>query len=190
MAKLKQTNAYLMRLSIVATVFILLYWVWMLYITQSAAPPNTYKQQELIQSIEVQTAYHRGTDKAYIITQNNCYIMDLGWRDATRSYEFAQAIQTSSEAVTMTIWEHVPKYFFDLRVGIGAVQQIVDLRDDSTIYWNIEKHNDYQQRERIAGSIAGVFLLLFVVVLDYFIWHKMGIKFDSLFCMKRKGKRR
>lgn len=186
----KQTNVRLMRLSIAATALILFYWVWMLYITQSAAPSNTYEWQESVQSIEVQPAYHRGTDKAYIVTQNHCYMLDLGWRDAARSYELAQAIRTSSEAVTMTVWEHVPKYFFDFRVGIGAVHQIVDLRDDTNIYWNIEKHNDYQRRERIAGSMAGVFLLLVVVGLDYFVWYKMGIKFDVLFCMKRKGKHR
>jgi len=145
------------------TLLMLFYWAWLFYMTQSATEANTYKRCETIIDVEIRLASHRGSDKLYIISQNQCYMLDTGWRNKDKSYELAENLIFGGQDCTITIWKHIPKSLFDIRENSVQVYQVVDLRNDSVIYWDIESHNNYQKTERIAGIIAGAFFSVLAV---------------------------
>lgn len=170
MKKVKK-HANLTLTSILTTLLVLFYWVWLFYMTQSATPSNTYQSQEIICEVKIKPAYHRGKDKLYIFTQDNCYMLDTGWRNEDSSHQLAEYILSSDEAITVTFWEHFPKRLLDSNNDTNKVQQVVDLRNDCNVYWDLSEHNNYQQRERISGIIAGFFISIIVATFDFFVWY-------------------
>ena len=152
-----------------ATLFLALYWIWLLYITQPATENNTYKFSKPITDIEINLAYHRGTDKLYIISQDHCYMIDTGWRNEEKSSTLAQSILADEQKYTITVWDHAPKSLFDIKGNNVSVRQVVDLRNDGNVYWNISNHNNYQRTERITGVILGVFFSAITAIFDFFV---------------------
>ena len=96
-------------------------------------------------------------------------MLNLGWRNEVRSYKFAEKIQTSNETVFITVWDHFPRDIGEAIVFGTKVQQVVDLRSDDVVFWDIEKHNDYQSRERLFGIIAGVLLSVVLIVFGFLV---------------------
>ena len=146
---------------ITATIVVLVYWIWMLHVTQLATNANTVQRQEKISDVKIQLAHHRGTDKLRVFTSNGDYILDTGWRNNAKSSNLANQLLNSNSFVTITIWNHFPKWIMDSSNPL-QVQQIVDIRSNSEVYWDIATHNNYQQSERISGCITGFFLLIMI----------------------------
>jgi len=160
-----------------AALFVLLYWVWLFYMTQPATERNTYKCSEAIIDVEIYLAPHRGSDKLYMISQNHCYMIDTGWRNENKSNELAENILSGGENHIITLWKHIPKSLVDARGNGVWVYQAVDVRDNEEIYWNIESHNSFQKSERIVGIVTGAFLSVVTVI------------FDLLFCCPLRKKK-
>lgn len=165
--KKRRKNKVLMRISLVATILGLFYWVWMFYVTQPATDSNTYHRSETITDVELQLAHHRGSDKLYLISADYCYLLDTGWRNREKTSQLAESILSSGESVSITIWEHIPKQVFDIYGKSFKVYQAVDVISGEDTYWDVVVHNDYQRTERISGIIAGIFLSVVVVALHF-----------------------
>lgn len=164
-------------IAIVFTLLVLFYWVCMFYVTQSATQSNTYKCSEKIVDVEIKYAHHRGNDKLYIITEkNDVYMLNMGWRNENKSYELAKKILYSNKNCTLTVWKRFGIDLFSI-FGLGEINlqlcKVVDLRNDTDIYWDIENHNSFQKSERVFGIIGGVFLSIIAIGIDVLvIWEK------------------
>ena len=157
----------LLLVSVFITACMVVFWVWMLHVTQPATASNTYYHQERISEVEIRAVSHRGNDKLYIFTQSNHYMLDTGWQNQEKSKELANKILSINAPVTVTVWEHFPKWFRD-PIGISwNVEQVVDLRSDSGIYWDILTHNKLQRRERTSGIVSGIIFSVIIVLYDF-----------------------
>lgn len=152
-----------------AIFLLLVYWVWMFYSTQSATKQNTYKCSETVIDIDVRLASHRGSDKLYLVTKNNRYMLDTGWRDEIKSHNLAKNILSCNQNHEMIVWKHMPKNLSDAKTTGWQVYQVVDLRCDECTYWNITNHNSFQKVERITGIVAGVFLSIITTTFNFFV---------------------
>ena len=161
----------LLLVSVFITAGMVVYWVWMFHVTQSATSYNTYYRQEKISEIKIRAASHRGNDKLYVFTQSNHYMLDTGWQNQAKSKELANSILSTNDPITVTVWKHFPKWFRDPPGVSWKVEQIVDLRSDSDIYWDILKHNEFQQRERVFGIVFGVIISMIIVLFDFIVCH-------------------
>lgn len=146
---------------------LIIYWVWMLYTTQAADASNTYQIQEEITAVNIRRAVHRGSDTLYISTPSYCYKIDTGWQNESMSNSLAQSILSTAGPLTITIWERYPIHVFDTVDSDCKVRQIVDLRNEISVYWDILEHNRYQKHERIVGAIAGIFISIISAI---FLW--------------------
>lgn len=161
-------------------VFLLLfYWGWLFYITQPATLSNTYIKYEKVIGIETRLAHHRGIDKLFVISEENSYLLNTGWRDENKTTALAEDILDNANDCTLIIWEHIPKNFFEIQGNDVKVYQVIDLRNSSNVFIDIENHNNFQKTERIAGIIAGVFLTTIVATFNFFV-----------FCSTRKSRPR
>ena len=167
MKKSKKTSK-LMIISGMITLLVLLYWIWLFYMTQPATEANTYHRNETITDIDVRLAYHRGSDKLYLISTDHCYMLDTGWQNKNKTYELAEKILANDQRISVTVWKHLPRNLFDINRKGFEVYQVVALRNKTSIYWDFTNHNDYQRTERIVGTIAGIFLSVVVVTFDLF----------------------
>ena len=156
--------------SVVSFVAISLLWAWLIYITQPASPHNSYQCNEYIEAVEVFFAYHRGTDKVLVCTNNGSYLLDTGWRNQQKTISLANQLQSITKNVKITIWEHVPKHISNPTTSLFWEKQVVDIRTDTTVYWSISAHNTYQHRERISAIILGSGLTIIVLVVLSVIW--------------------
>lgn len=163
----KKVNKRRVPISLIALFLLLVYWVGLFYMTQPATDLNTSQLEEYIVDVEITYAYHRGTDKLYIYSGENCYMLDTGWSNEAKSNKLAEKLLSSEEKITVTFWEHFPNIFSSRTENFLSVKQVTDLRSDKSVYWNIENHNSYQQRGRIAGAIAGAFFSAFAFVVFY-----------------------
>ena len=146
---------------------VLLWWVWMFCVTQPATSVNTYNCQAESITVEAKFAAHRGTDKLYIITENGTtYMLDTTWQNTNKTKGLAERIQSAQTPVTMTVWEHYPKWIFDSPDAFWSVKQVVNLSNRDNVYWEIEEHNKYQKSERFFGIIGGVFLSIITIGID------------------------
>ena len=66
---------------------------------------------------------------------------------------------------------------FDLGEVNVQLCQVVDLRDDTDIYWDIKNYNSSQNGSRVFGIIGGVFLSIITIAIDSLViltWGKTG----------------
>lgn len=169
MKKSKKTTGNL-ALIIILTVLVLLYWAWLFYMTQPATISNTNKHHINIIDIKVQVASHRGNDKLFILSNDCTFMLDTGWQNKDKSYQLAEHILADEELLTITVWKHFPMNIFSIYDESFITYQVIDLRSESNVYWNITNHNQRQKSERIVGTIAGLFLSSFAVVFNFFIY--------------------
>lgn len=152
-----------------AIFLLLVYWVWMFYSTQSATEQNTYKCSETVIDIDIRLASHRGSDKLYIVTEHNRYMLDTGWRNKIKSHDLAKNILARDQDYEMIVWKHIPKHLSEAKATGLQVYQVVDLKCDEYTYWDITSHNSFQKVERITGIIAGVFLSIVTTTFNFFV---------------------
>ena len=171
--------------NIVVIFLILFYWVWLFLVTPQATDHNTVELQKTISDVQIFYASHRGTDQLLLFCENECYLLDTGLRNQEKTLNLANRIK--DKPATVTVWEHIPKNFFDtLKVGSFSVKQVVDFRVNGETYWNIEDHNVYQSRERTAGIIGGLFVTVVALAVLYLLYAGKSRKF--LLKILRKGK--
>lgn len=168
--KKQKTKLKLCWICLLSVLSLLLYWVWLLNVTQSATSNNTYQCQESEYAVEIRLAYHRGSDKLFILTQNGRYMLDTGWANENKTNELAERLRAANQPVTLTVWEHFPKWIFDLDAGSFKVRQIVDIRNNSNVFWDIDEHNSYQQNERISGMVVGVVFSPIIMLFVFINW--------------------
>lgn len=145
---------------------IIYYWIWMLYTTQPATDNNTYKQAVFIQDIEINYAYHRGNDRINIISNDNSYILVANWRNENKTNTFVEELLTENDKVSITVWKHIPPTIPSFIKNGFSVLQIVDLRAENNIYFDIVEYNSSQTIERICGIIGGFFLTLVILIFN------------------------
>ena len=168
------------------TFLVVLFWVWLFYVTQPATESNTYKIDEKIEDIEIRFASHRGSDKLYLLSQNHCYMLDTGWSNKDKTNELASAI-LSSDDFMVTVWKHLPKSLFEMKGNSVYVYQVVDLRNNRNIYWDITTHNIFQRSERIVGTVIAILLSIITTIFDVFVF--LGAHGESrgrFYCLLRK----
>lgn len=145
---------------------VIYYWIWMLYTTQPATDSNTYKQEVFIQDFEISYAYHRGNDRINIISNDNSYILVANWRNKNKTDSFIKELLTENDEVSITVWKHtsptIPSF---IKNGFNVLQ-IVDIRTENNIYFNIADYNNSQAIERICGVIGGAFLTLVILIFN------------------------
>ena len=175
--------------SAIWSVLVLLWWVWLFCVTQPATAVNTYNCQTESITVEAKFAAHRGTDKLYISTENGTtYMLDTMWRNDNKTKALAERILSADKPITMTVWEHYPKWILDSPDTLWSVKQVVNLSNRDNVYWEIAEHNKYQKSERIFGIVIGVFLTAFVGCFDYLVCisDKNISKWFSRFRRRRK----
>ncbi len=145
---------------------IIYYWIWMFYTTQPATDSNTYKQDVFIHDIEISYAYRRGNDRINIISSDNSYILFTNWRNKNKTNTFIEELLSENDEVSITVWKHTPITIRSLVENGIYVLQIVDIRTEKNIYFDVADYNSNQKIERICGVIAGVFLTLVVLVFN------------------------
>ena len=96
-------------------------------------------------------------------------MLDTGWRDEVKSHNLANELRAIDTIITITVWEHVPKWILDSKNPF-KVCQAVDLRDTNNVYWDISTHNEYQQIERTSGSIVGITFSVILLAFVFFSW--------------------
>jgi len=157
------------------TLLVLFYWSWMFYMTQRATEVNTYSCCEKIIDVKINFAHHRGNDKLYIITENHSYMLDTGWRNENKSYKLSKNILSTNQNCTLTVWRHFPKSLFDFKKSNVHLYQVVDLRNDTDIYWDITNHNSIQKKERTFGILGGIFLSIIVISINALVIHLRSV---------------
>ena len=164
------------------SVLVLFWWIWLFCVTPTANSVNTYDCQMESITVEAKFAAHRGTDKLYISTENGTtYMLDTMWRNDNKTKGLAERIQSAEMPITMTVWEHYPKWIFDSPDTLWNVKQVVNLSNRDNVYWEIEEHNKYQKSERFLGIVIGVFFTVVVCLFDFLVWvsHKKRIRKKS-----------
>ena len=136
----------------------LLYLVWMLYITQSGTDMNTYKTS--VNFTEYNTIEWGYSD--YLYLNDDTYMMFFGSNKNPESVKvLGEDLVSASGEVEITVWERSPRWFIDaVKSDNLKVKQIVDIRDNTTVYYDISEHNDFQHEERVYGIILFVFVFL------------------------------
>ena len=136
----------------------LLYLVWMLYITQSGTDMNTYKTS--VNFTEYNTIEWGYSD--YLYLNDDTYMMFFGSNKNPESVKvLGEDLVSASGEVEITVWERYPRWVIDaIKSDSFRVSQLVDARDNTTVYYDISEHNNFQHRERVSGIILFVFVFL------------------------------
>ncbi len=144
----------------------LLYLVWMLYITQYATDSNTYKTN--VSFTESNTIGWGHTD--YLYLNDDTYMMFFGSNKNPESVKvLGEDLVSASGEVEITVWERYPRWFIDaVKSDNLKVKQIVDIRDNTTVYYDISEHNSFQHSERVSGLI--MFVFVFIIALGWMIF--------------------
>lgn len=171
-------------------ILLLLYWIWMFYMTQTATSANTYQTNEVIVDVKIHPFIHRGTSKIYLYTNDNRYMIEAAKRTNDECYDLADKILSSDEKLTLTVWEHVPKSIFHSSHNMLKVKQIVVLQIGNEIYFDIPEHNEYQKEQRIYGVIAGIFLTVTIVPFSVLMWEVTRKKFRGKSALRKAAKRK
>lgn len=175
-------------------VFLILFFGVVGVIFLSGSPPatehNTYTQNEIIEDVKIKCLYHRGVDKVYLFSKDHRYIIHTRWRDEDKTNELAEQILSSEPEFTITVWKHFTTNIPSIIDNGGWTYQVVDLRNDTDVYWNIEDHNRYQKKEGRITLILGIPLFIFFEgSLLYIMWKWRDYYFSDYYYLKRKKKK-
>ncbi|MBE6808616.1 MAG: hypothetical protein E7524_04005 [Ruminococcaceae bacterium] len=171
--KNKRNNTKIIYGCILTLLIIVIYWLWLFYTTQLSTVSNTYECKKSITNVKVHLAAHRGTDKLFIYTNENSYILETGWRNEDKTQKLAKQLLSIKEEVIFTVQKYIPKSIFDYNFKFDVSEQIIDMRNNAQIYYDILDYNSFQRRERTSGIIFGavfspivftfvIFILLFL----------------------------
>ena len=143
----------------------LLYLVWMLYNTQYASESNTYKTN--VSFTEYNTIEWGHSD--YLYLNDDTYMMFFGFNKNKESVEvLGEDLVSASGEVEITVWERYPRWVIDaIKSDSFRVSQLVDARDNTTVYYDISEHNSFQHSERVFGLI--MFVFVFIIALGWII---------------------
>ncbi len=122
-----------------------------LYITQQVSDVNTYKILSSVESATIESRFLSKVDERRIIIYINGdpYLIDLeGKYSKKQTYELYNQLTENNGSIKFTVWSRYPKYAFD-----RYVNEIVDIRDKSEIYYNYLDFNKKQRSLRIMGII-------------------------------------
>lgn len=146
---------------------IIYYWIWMFYITQPATDKNTYKQDVFIQDIEINYAiFSKGKDSINIITDDDSYLLFMDWRNEEKTNAFVEKLLFDKSEISITVWKHLPATISNVTKNKSSVLQIIDLRTEDNIYFDIADFSKSQTIERFCGTIGGVFLTFVVLIFN------------------------
>ena len=184
MAKSTKTKSNKFLKNILIALVIVFYWIWLFYTTQPSTDNNTYKQKIFIEDIEINYAYRRGNDRINITTADNSYILFANWRNEKKTNAFVEELISENNEISIIVWKHTPTTIRSLVKNNFSVLQIVDLRTNDNIYYDVTDFNNNQSIERICGVIGGVFCT--VVIL---IFNNLEFVFKLLGKIKLKNKK-
>ena len=127
--------------------------------------------KEKIDLIDISLAHHHGTDKVLLVIDDTIFMLDTGWRNEKATVALADRFRTAEGEVSLRVWEHFPKDLLrDPRDSFHKVKQVIDARDDDSVYWDIVKHNQYQHGERISAIVLGILATVVVLGGLVFAW--------------------
>ena len=149
----------------------------MLYGIQNATTDNTYVLETEITDVKISDGSNKLT-MLYFDTDENSY--RITWRVYEESYDFdsfdklkKDLIEDSSLKITVVdnSEKHSSVY--------GETLQVVDIRSDSAIYYDIANYNQWQNENRIIlfvvfaiAEIALIVASVFQIYLNYPFYHK------------------
>ena len=178
--KLKRNKKNIIRLfvtAIVAELICVLYLLCILYFTQPATDFNTFKVTAVIDKAVLDHRFwsrNLSERRIFVYLDGRRYILDL---EDHRNYsnqqvkELCDKLNRTDKEIKFTIWKHYCKYLFDEKYLFNKkVEQIVDIRDDTEIYYEHTVFNKYQKIERICGVILLVIVWIVVSVVIVIYW--------------------
>ncbi len=184
MAKSTKTKSNKFLKKILIALVIVFYWIWLFYTTQPATDNNTYKQDIIINDIEINYAFHRGNDSINIMTDDNSYLLFVNWRNEQKTNAFVEELISENNEISIIVWKHAPTTIRSLVKNDFSVLQIVDLRTNDNIYFDVADFNNNQSIERIFGVIGGAFCTMVIL-----IFNKLEFVFKLLGKIKLKNKK-
>lgn len=147
-------------------------WFFTIYTTQQATDKNTYICKEPIISAQVYNppGPYSG-DEIHLKTNDSCYIIVNLPHDDDRIQNLVDSICSESQPLTMTVWKHFTSGPFNEVGGefqvCQPVYEVVDLRTQTEVYWNLEEHNREQKEARIGIVIMLIPITLFFGLLMF-----------------------
>ena len=169
---------------------LLMFWMWILYITQTATSANTYQTDEIIIDVEVPPIIHRENATIFLYTNDNRYMIEAPMRSFDECSELADKIASSNEELKLTVWEHTPKAILQSSYKTLMVKQVVFLQSADEVYFDISEHNEYQKSERICGVIACIFFTLIIVPLNIPMCMEIKKNFRGKSALRKSAKRK